>query len=135
MSRRKKIRRAEFEAVFLEDWEPVTLQGDAIPSFARRLAGEVACTFIASGQTLASTPYALPGVPGATLVGGIDVWRDSPDDPVAFNKDWYAVLASEADPEVLFVDGPQRDSEHWRNAIPSRYQGIKLIGGDDDEDG
>ncbi|HVS64392.1 MAG TPA: hypothetical protein VMT85_12920 [Thermoanaerobaculia bacterium] len=132
MSRPKKIRRSEFEAVFVEDWEPVTLQDDAIPSFARRLAGEVSCTFIASGQTLASVPYVLRGVPDATLVGGIDVWRDSPDDPVAYNKDWYAVLASETDPEVLFVDGPQRDAEHWRDAIPSRYADAKVIGGNDD---
>lgn len=48
MNRPKKILKSEFEAVFAEDWKPVRLEGDAVPSFARRLAGEVRCMFIAN---------------------------------------------------------------------------------------
>lgn len=67
------------------------------------------------------------------MKGGIDVWRDAPDDPVAYNKDWYAVLASAAEPEIMFVDGPHKDGEHWSDEIPPRYVDIKVIGDNDDD--
>ena len=134
MRRLKKIHRSEFEVVFAEDWEPVTLEGEAIPSFARGFPGTLRCTFIASGEAQAEVPYPSRRLPDARLVGGIDVWREAPDDPVSYNKDWYAVLSSVADPDALYLDGQQKDSEHWLDRIPSRYAKVKVIGRADDDE-
>ncbi len=134
MKRLKKIRRSEFEAVFVEDWEPVYLEGEAMPGFARGIPGAVRCCVIASGQDLASVRYPCPQLPGARIVGGIDVWRHSPDDPEPFNKDWYRVLESPETPDTLYVEGPHKDSEHHHPRIPERYSGVKVIGAKEDDD-
>ena len=63
------------------------------------------------------------------LVGGIDVYRHSPDDPLPFNKDWYAVVTHPDDPIMLLVDGPQKDAEHWLESIAERYEGLEILGG------
>jgi hypothetical protein len=75
--------------------------------------------FLASGESNIDTEGA--------LVGGIDVYRYAPDDPVALNKDWYAVHA--ASDGVLRVHGPIRNAEHWLNEVPARYKGIEVLGG------
>lgn len=131
MRRLKKIQKSEFEVVFAAEWKPVTLEGDAIPSFARNFPGTLRCTFIASGEVQAAAHYPTPLLPDARLVGGIDVWREAPDDPVPYNKDWYAVLESDTDKGSLFLDGPQKDSEHWHDKIPSRYIGARVVGRND----
>ncbi len=125
MKRLKAIRRSDFEVVLAEDWRPVVLEGNARPEFTRRIPQ--AC-IIASGQDLATAPpYRCPQLPDARLVGGIDAWRSVTDDPVPFNKDWYAVVASPSDPDYVFAVGPQRDLEHWSSEIPSRYDRIKVV--------
>lgn len=58
----------------------------------------------------------------------MDVYRNAPDDPVPFNKDWYAVVAHPDDPTMLLVDGPQKDAEHWLESISERCTGIEILG-------
>lgn len=62
----------------------------------------------------------------------MDIYRHAADDPVPLNKDWYAIVLSD-DPNVLVVDGPYKDSEHWLSEIPTRYEGAKVTGAADDQ--
>ena len=121
MGRFKTILRGEFEAVLARRWGPVVLQGNAIPSFAERIP---ACSIIASGQYSNAPHCTYDG----RVVGGIDVYRDSPDDPCSFNKDWYRVLDPGDESAVLVVEGPLKDGEHWLDEIPPRYEGAQVIG-------
>ena len=116
--RAKIMRNNEFSAVRERNWTPVELVGDAVPAFLSGIPRDVAFKFLASGESNNA-------VEGA-LVGGIDVYRRAPDDPVALNKDWYAVRAG-AD-ACLRVDGPIKDREHWLDEVPERYRGIEVLG-------
>jgi hypothetical protein len=63
------------------------------------------------------------------LIGGIDVYRNAPDDPVEFNKDWYAVLWNNSDDQHLLIRGPHRpEIDHWLNDIPKQVKQISLYG-------
>lgn len=128
MKRVKKIPRAEFECIFEQNWKPMVLEGEALPNFARGIPEATRHCFIASGEIRGDGPYSSDLIIGGRLVGGIDIYRHSPDDPVKFNKDWYAVVACDDSCAVLFVDGPRKDTEHWLNEIPERYSGAEIIG-------
>jgi hypothetical protein len=56
----------------------------------------------------------------------IEIYRYSPDDPVALNKDWYVVAPTDSS-RVLLVDGPIKDVTHWLGEIPWRYYGIETV--------
>ena len=129
MPRRKTIRTSDFLPVFAEEWRPVILEGDAMPPFARSVPEALLCCTIASGQDSIATPSRL--VRSGYRVGGVEIYRHSPDDPVPLNMDRYTIVTT-GDPETLAVDGPFKDGEHWVTEIPARYQGIKVIGSRDD---
>ena len=67
-------------------------------------------------------------------VGGIEVYRNSPDDPVRYNKDAYVILNDLPqldDSSILRVLGPQEESsdpEHWLDEIPDRLKGAGYTG-------
>ena len=126
----KRMPLEEFEQVLMRDWVPVELAGDAIPKWAQGIPpGSYLC---ASGTGTINNPlvsvYPNELIPSGALIGGIDVYRRSPDDPVEWNKDWYAVVRSGNDPTLLLVDGPKKDAEHWLNELPARVRGIEILG-------
>src|SRR6185503_17756654 len=104
--------RDQFEEVLQRRWTPVELVGDALPGFARAIPERVRYRILASGEAHANIPYGSESVPSARLIGGIDVYRHAPDDPVPLNKDWYAVLTASGETRILLVDGPFKDDEH-----------------------
>jgi hypothetical protein len=53
-----------------------------------------------------------------TVIGSIDSYRPSPDDPVDYNKDFYLVISG-TNVSGLVVAGPFKDSEHWTNTTQS----------------
>lgn len=114
----KTMPKDEFSEVQDRDWRPVELTGEAVPRCLSGIPRNVVYRFLASGQHNCATEGA--------LVGGMDVYRHSPDDPVALNKDWYAVRAS--DESTLRVEGPFKDREHWLDEVPWRYDGIEVLG-------
>lgn len=113
----KSISKAEFTPVQDRNWTPVELVGSAMPQFLSGVPREVAFRFLASGESNNATEGA--------LVGGIDVYRYAPDDPVALNKDWYAVRVG-ADAS-LRVEGPIKDHEHWIDEVPRSYKGVEVL--------
>ena len=114
----KRMPRDDVIEVQMRNWTPVELTGNAIPRFLSRLPVETVFRFLASGQHSAAD-Y-------GSLVGGIDVYRHAPDDPVNLNKDSYAVRA--VDDSTLHVQGPFKDDEHWIDAVPQRYAGAEVLG-------
>lgn len=124
MGKIKTLVVAEFEEVFERGWRPVVLVGEALPGFTKSIPAHC---IIASGELSSAELYSSYRVSGR-LVGGIDVYRDSPDDPVPLNKDWYAVVACTDRPSVLLVDGPLKDGEHWLDKIPERYAQAEIVG-------
>ena len=126
----KQMPSYEFEEVLSREGNPVRLVGGAIPRWAQNIPHEILAYVFASGtQTVPpTTAYRSPRIPSGELIGGIDVYRMAPDDPVEFNKDWYAVLRCNGDSSVLSVDGPFKDEEHWLDDVPERLQGLEVLG-------
>lgn len=119
-SRIKQLPFVEFEPVLRHNWEPRWLEGDAIPRCLFKKGVPLGYYICGSGT---GTINYQPG----TLIGGIDVYRLSLDDPVPWNKDWYGVW-TEDDPSVLRIEGPQKDAEHWLHDIPLRRLRMPAVG-------
>lgn len=119
---RKTISKIYFQPIMEAHWEPLELTGDLLPDFAASIPADKRYRILASGE---SNAWARENNP--PLVGGFDVYRHSPDDPVRYNKDWYAVVDPGSDSDHLIVQGPQRDREHWLNEIPARYDGVRIL--------
>ena len=124
----KRMPLEQFTDVMKREWTPVQLAGMVIPTWLQNMPGSVLHSVYASGAPFAGTVYVGPGVPSADLVGGIDVYRNAPDDPVELNKDWYAVVTVAGTSSMLLVTGPFKDAEHWLNAIPERLVGAEVLG-------
>lgn len=124
----KRIARADFAPVMEHHWKPVELGDELLPDFARGIPKQTRFRFLASGDASAVAHYSNERIQSGRLVGGFDVYRNAPDDPVRFNKDWYAVVDPDDGSDHLLVDGPQKDREHWLDEIPRRYDGIQTLG-------
>lgn len=119
----------EFEEVMTLNWSRVRLASEALPSWMKSIPKSVMVETLASGTGVASAQnYSSEQIPSGKLIGGIDVYRHAPDDPVPFNKDWYAIVVHPDDPTMLLVDGPQKDAEHWLESIAERCEGIQILG-------
>lgn len=88
------------------------------------------------GWSILSMPAAIPGlshshsdVASADLMGSIEVYRYSPDDPVALNLDWSRVITFASSDSMLLVRGPISDSDHWRDKIPGAPSWRRSPGG------
>ena len=126
-NRTKKMPRDEFVRVMDLDWAPVKLEGDAIPYWLRGLPDTLVHSIYASGTHMPGMMYGDSLIPSGSLIGGIDVYRHSLDDPVALNKDWYPVIRMADSDTMLLVTGPISDSEHWLDEIPERLQGAQVL--------
>jgi len=128
----KQMALQEFDEVRKRNWAPVQLVEDAIPKWARGIPEDVLHEVYASGvQNIPSAPeYSSTLIPSGRMIGGIDIYRHAPDDPVKFNKDWYAVVEDPEDPTTLLVDGPIEipASEHWVNEVPKPMHGVEILG-------
>jgi len=124
----KKMPREQFKVVLQREWIPVKLVGDALPDWAKGISEKVLHSVIASGTKTSGLPYRSATIPSGRLVGGLDVYRYAPDDPVELNKDWYAVVVVPHQDNTLLVDGLFKDTEHWLNDIPSRLKEIEVLG-------
>lgn len=126
----KKMPLDQYQEVLGREWLPVQLFEDAIPDWAKTIPKEILGAIFASGTRSVSgiASYQSQLIPSGELIGGFDVYRKAPDDPVEFNKDWYAVVRCEDDPTILLVDGPFKDAEHWLDEIPKRLNGVEVFG-------
>jgi hypothetical protein len=124
----KKISEEEFREIQSREWHPVKLEGDAIPEFLKGIPANKVHSIVASGTCLPGMIYHDKIIPSGQLIGGIDVYRNAPDDPVELNKDWYAVVRCSDSDSYFMVSGPIKDDEHWIDEIPARLQGAEVLG-------
>ena len=121
----KQLSRKQFQEVLNRDWEPVKLIGGAIPHFLKGTPNGLINSIYASG-TVFSEHLNEPLVLG-NHIGGIEVYRNAPDDPVNLNKDVYAVFTNTDNDLMLLVYGPMKDKEHWIDEIPDRLDGVDIL--------
>lgn len=115
----KTIKPEEFARVQGKKWQPVQLSNEVLFECFSRIPKEKIKGVYASGSHASSIPRTTSHNREERLVGGIDVYRLAPDDPVNYNKDWYAVVCRPED-NLLHIIGPQKDAEHWTNELPDR---------------
>lgn len=125
--RLKKMPEAEFEEVMKREWQFVQLADGSTPSWLQGLPAEKRAKVMASGTQMPGVSYSSETVPSGQLIGGFDVYRNAPDDPVDYNKDWYAVVKGPETDTMLLIDGPFKDDEHWINDIPERFKGAEVF--------
>jgi hypothetical protein len=124
----KRMPYEQFYQVMDREWVPVQLMGTAIPEFLQNIPKELVHSVYGSATFMPTTAYSDPRIPSGNLLGGIDVYRHAPDDPVELNKDWYAVVTIPNGESMLLVTGPFADAEHWLNEIPDRLKGAEILG-------
>ena len=82
----------------------------------------------ASGSPIPGLSYSDSDVASADLMGGIEAYRYSPDDPEALNCDWYPIIKFASSDSMLLVRGPISGSDHWLGKIPERLRGADVLG-------
>ena len=122
----KQLSRSQFQEVLKLNWKPVKLTGNTIPDFLKGMPEGLVHSIYASGTVISEHLYGKPLILG-NHIGGIEVYRNAPDDPVNLNKDVYAVFANTGDDLKLLVLGLDRDKEHWVNEIPDRLDGVDIL--------
>ena len=69
-----------------------------MPTWLRNIPSDTLHSVYASGGGGIPSNYSGGAISSGVLIGGIDVYRNAPDDPVELNKDWYPVFSiAEAD--------------------------------------
>lgn len=130
----KQLSRSQFQEVLKLNWTPVKLTGSMVPDFLRSSPEGIIHSVYARGTMIAEPLYGESLTLG-NHIGGIEVYRNAPDDPVNFNKDVYAVFANTNDDLKLLVLGPiSKDKEHWINKIPDRLDGVDILLPPDNDD-
>jgi hypothetical protein len=123
----KKMPEEQFIEVLKRNWTPVQLTGEAMPSWLQNIPKDILHSVYASGGGGIPSNYSGGAIPSGVLIGGIDVYRNAPDDPVDLNKDWYPVFSIAEANDIFLVTGPIRDAEHWLNEIPSRLDDVEIL--------
>lgn len=123
----KTISKQEFSEIQKRVWNPVKLERDAIPDIFKGIPENLLHSVYASGGPFPGVDQSKLNIGSAHLIGGIDIYRYSTDDPVQFNKDWYPVIAFSDTDTMFLVHGPICDSEHWINEIPKRLTNAEIL--------
>ncbi len=124
----KSVSGEQFEEIMKLNWKPVKFAWEDRPDVFRNMPKDVTHSIYASGIELPSVSYSDPAVPGASLVGAYEVFRNAPDDPVELNKDHYRVVVMPGGSSMFLVLGPFKDDEHWLDSVPERYEGAEVFG-------
>jgi hypothetical protein len=103
----KKMPRPKFEDVMQRNWSPVKLEGEAIPQWMEGLPSTLVHSGYAGGSPIPGLSCSDSDVASADLIGSIKVYRYSPDDPVALNRDWYPIITfGSSDSMLLSLEPP-----------------------------
>ena len=118
----------DFQKISKHKWVPLRLVGNARPNWMRNIPEDKIYSTYASGSIGDNIPYSDHLIPSGSLIGGIEIYRYAPDDPVVLNKDNYAVVKTLNNEVDLLISGPIKDNEHWLDEIPERLKGAKVLG-------
>jgi len=110
-------------------WAAVKLLREQYPAIFKNIPEEKIVMVAASGDFTEPIKEILHGENISGVVGGMDVVRwDKNDVKIGypFNKDHYIILQTESD-DILIVEGPFKDNEHWLSKIPERLEKAKIL--------
>ncbi len=125
MKESKKVDPTIANEILNQNWVRYEIVNEPLfPGLASIPSGVVAHVYF-SGSWSSNAPYSSSAVKSGTLIGGAEIFRYSPDDPVNYNKDSYAIVQIPGSGYV-YVDGPFKDHEHWINDIPGRFVGTQI---------
>ena len=126
----KKMPSAESDRIGSFSWSPVELESDAIPDWLKNMPSDAMHSVYASGTSAGGgSDYSDVSIGTGQLIGGIDVYRNAPEDPYDLNKDRYAVVVPPDDSPWYLIPGPlKKEDDHWMNEIPERLQGAEVFG-------
>ena len=127
VKRAKRMHLDEFKEVMKREWSTVRLDPGSVPEFLNGIPEKKLHSVVASGTQLPGIDYSDRYLSSAELIGGIDVYRYAPDDPVELNKDWYAVLQDPDSDAMFLVSGPFKDDEHWLDEISPRVRDAEIL--------
>jgi hypothetical protein len=119
--------RAESEAAMQRNWLPAKLEGEAIPQWLEGLPSTLVHSVYAGGIPIPGLCCSDSDVASADLMGSIEVYRYSPDNLVALNRDWHPIIKFASSDSMLLLRGPISDSDHWLDKIPDRLRGAEIL--------
>jgi hypothetical protein len=122
----KKVPKEIFDEIASLRWEPVQFTPETMPACLSGIPSNVLCCAYGSISPSQATPYPDCGVPIGDLIGGVDVYRYSPDDPVPLNRDWYALVKPYDDSRCYLLDGPRKPHNHWLEEIPGTLRHARI---------
>jgi hypothetical protein len=130
MPKRKTISKIEFAKIIeLYKWAPVKLLKKQYLEIFKNIPEEKIIMMAASGDFAEPIEEMLNGKRISGIVGGVDVVRwDKKDCKIGypFNKDHYVILKS-GSREILVIEGPLKDSEHWLTELPKRLRHADVL--------
>jgi len=124
--RTKKVPREPFDELGSVYSEPVQFTPETIPACLSRIPPDILCSVYGSVSPSQATPYYDCDNRIGDLIGGVDVYRYSPDDPVPLNRDWYPLVQLDDDSCCYLLDGPKKPPDHWLEEIPGRLKGARI---------
>jgi len=123
----KKISEEQFKEIQKRKWAPVVVLKNKIPELLKNIPNDIYEFALASGSLDPDYDYENDYSDGNKIVGGIDVFRNAPDDPVNYNKDHYTVLEHNTTDGMLLVKGPDKETGHWLDDLPTT-SGLEILG-------
>jgi hypothetical protein len=127
---RKTISKIEFAKIIEPyKWAPVKLLKEQYPAIFKNIPEEKIVMVAASGDFAEPIEEMLHGRNITGVIGGMDVVRwDEKDIKIdrPFNKDHYIILKSGSN-DILIIEGPFKDNEHWLSGIPERLKNAKIL--------
>lgn len=124
--RTKKVPREPFDEIGSVYSEPVQFTPETIPACLSGIPSDILCSVYGSVSPSQATPYYDCDNRIGDLIGGVDVYRYSPDDPVPLNRDWYPLVQLDDDSCCYLLDGPKKPPDHWLEEIPGRLKGARI---------
>ena len=128
--RYKKMPSNEFQAIADRNWVPVKLSESSWPAWMRGIPREKVEIVLASGTFIDSRILETQGATISDVLGGMDIYRNDPNDLARgfpINKDHYILLLDPESDACLLVAGPFRDNEHWLTELPDLPAEITVI--------
>lgn len=122
----KKILKEQFSAIQKREWKPLNISNQ-IPDYLKNIPQETLNSIYASGTFSKTNAAGDEPLPSGNIIGGIDVYRNAPDDPVELNKDWYAVIEDPNNDSMYLIKGPIKNNEHWIDQIPTRLSTVEIL--------
>ena len=136
----KLMSKEELMVLQERNWMPISLAGEAIPSWLQNIPEERLMAVWGSGTYWDMQMVRLGNEVIDNVVAGYDVFRHDPkDEPFGYpvNKDHYIVFMDSSSDDMYLIIGPEKDDDHWLAELPKSRPEIEITelpSNDEDDD-